>query len=532
MHSLSTVPGEILFLISEYLEQPDRLTLLRCSRHFHHLLLPLIWRSLGTCETDFHANGISIFVNNDAESRKIKGLNIVHCVTALVQRPFLASYPRDLTMRCEKPNSPGKLTENETYTELIKRLAWEPDDSDDNDDTGRLVDLKVTPCDFRLIHEKVKLACGSEAEAKLWMRDLRTLRDSDAWSGLLLTLVPNLLVLVMDVYPCMKYTPWVIERAAYRQFNSLPVLNKLVEINLASYNHHTYLVAMPLLELPSIRKVCCFQLSGASPDKLGPRPDSSVTDLVLLFSQSVLDWIHRCKGLKRLTYSSTDLEIGRGVGFSLQELYAAILSTQNTLKYLHFHPSYLAYPKRFVPPFGRFHEFKALKHLHIASNQLFDCTTPIIPVPDFSRILPKTLKTLHIMDIRLPSFLQVMIGLANHVSGNLHYTPRLKRLIVEAQFTPQGDRCPPGFFVEYASLPLDDVESTFGQMGVSIEFTNYYNEPLVFINDHRHLRTVILRPDSDEEEDEETVDVFQEWCVYPIGLDSTDSLNLQQVGQL
>lgn len=529
MQSLSTLPIEVLFLISEYLERSDILTLLRCSRHFHDSLLPLIWNSLGTYDTNFDdAKGMSIPVKNDGESRMVKGLNVVHCVTALVKRPCLTSYPRYLTMRWVKPNSPVDLEKDETYTELIERLAIDPNDSDDDYRSSKPVDLKVTPRDFKLIHDKVKLACSSEAEAELWMRDLRTLRDSDAWVGLLLTLVPNLLVLVMDVYPCMKYTPWVIERAAYRQFNSLPVLNELVEINLASSYHQTYFVAMPLLELPSVRKVCCFQLNGASPDKLGPRPDSSVTELLLLFSKNMLDWIHRCKKLESLTYNSTDLETNRKVGFSVQELYNAILSTRHTLKYLHFHPSFMAHPKRVVPPFGRFQEFRVLKHLHIASSQLFDCMTPIIPVPDFSRLLPETLQTLHIMDIRLPSFLRVMTGLANHVSGTLHYTPHLKRFIVEHPFTPLRERAP-GFFVEYSLLPLDDVENAFGQRGISIEFTNYYNEPLKFINNQRILRTVILKPDFNGGDE---VDVLKEWCVYPSVLGLTGSLTLQQVGQL
>lgn len=219
MPSLTTLPPENLLEIAEGLESADCLNWSCCSHYFFNLLLQRLWR---TVTVDDHGACPS----NDVPLKK----GVPELVDVVLKRPFLASYTRSLFINF-KPQREVVFGERNPLM-LDEKIAMEPENTDrDEGDINSLAKANSETCYFGQIREKVKLSCRSEAEERYWMRDI-VATFSDAWTGLLLTLFPNITCLDIDAHDYMEYFPWIVQRAADAQFGSIPILNSLSHVSI------------------------------------------------------------------------------------------------------------------------------------------------------------------------------------------------------------------------------------------------------------------------------------------------------------
>ncbi|KAL2858434.1 hypothetical protein BJY01DRAFT_241769 [Aspergillus pseudoustus] len=180
---LQELPAEIYLLILQYLDQGDKLRLLRASHDFYDLILPQIYEHLDT--------------------RRTQSL-----VQTLVHKPSLCDYPRSLRLsKWEVPR-------------------WRDDRREDSKNIER--DPVLRQYDVSLVIAKAREASLSEAEAVRWQEDIKG-HNPDAWTGLLLTLLPNLVRLQVQFPELSSYVPRIIIRAATGQYK-IPVLRNVEEV--------------------------------------------------------------------------------------------------------------------------------------------------------------------------------------------------------------------------------------------------------------------------------------------------------------
>jgi hypothetical protein len=226
------LPLEIQRLIAGYLAPPSRLHVARCSRLLYHLYMPLLYEK--------------VFLHDPLPCRYVAAV-----VRNIIRDPGLA-----------------------VGVQWLQIAAWEPvykkkgADGKDKDSIGQapvegFTGLFGDTADVTPILEKVKLASPTDAEEKLWTAALSG-HDSDAWVGLLLTLVPNLRFLEIQLPVVTKYVPWVIHHAANGGFGPVSVLRALSTLRVHGWDTETGLdfpIIAPAVKLPSLRRFSACHLA-------------------------------------------------------------------------------------------------------------------------------------------------------------------------------------------------------------------------------------------------------------------------------
>ncbi|KAK2798409.1 hypothetical protein FQN50_008849 [Emmonsiellopsis sp. PD_5] len=239
MVTLDSLPTEILWAITRQLDVHDLFGLLRCSRHFYDLLLPIL-------------------LERPVIRRGKRIAPLVHTITS---KPFLAPYIRSLHVRAWSPKDQKSIG----YLNQLERLDYEI--SKFADDSGNIgldyVNHEGREYNFALLDERIKSLALSDRERRFWMKDLRDFNE-DAWIALLLTLLSNLTRLDIQFPTFGKYVPWVVGRASNL---SEPVLSSLSSVYFDWWDVQGGLdpsLAVPFFGLPNMRRFHCHMLIESS----------------------------------------------------------------------------------------------------------------------------------------------------------------------------------------------------------------------------------------------------------------------------
>ncbi|KAI2686230.1 hypothetical protein CBS147355_1717 [Penicillium roqueforti] len=198
---LSTLPAELLLLITSHLDShTDILRLASCCRAFYPLLLPKVFTSLDLIE---HHYG-----------------RLSHLAHTLALNPTLAQEVRTLRVSHEWLRPSVMRYEQEVILPVLKSILG-PDDS-----------------------------------LSTWDQELQTQGSHDAWTVLLLALLPNLEDLVVQVHEYSNYTLEWMARIAEKEGSGLSKLRHLTvvcsDIDGGLSSSHF----LPILRLPSLRSFC------------------------------------------------------------------------------------------------------------------------------------------------------------------------------------------------------------------------------------------------------------------------------------
>lgn len=214
--NLAALPLELQLNVAQYVEHPhDRRSLVLCSRHFYSLLLPVLYETLRFADHCRATRGTFAIV-----------------VQTVIRNPHLASSVRLLHLNGwdirEVEASKDATPNMDAYIAGRAKCVMPSKEGRGNRNNSDHARPGRKTYDFASIREKVRLASRSEAEENFWMTELQA-SYADAWVGLLLTLLPNLQRLELQFPYGTHFVPWVLGRAANRQFGTLPVLQSLTE---------------------------------------------------------------------------------------------------------------------------------------------------------------------------------------------------------------------------------------------------------------------------------------------------------------
>lgn len=210
---LSTLPAELLLSIASYLgSHMDTLRLASCCRALYRLLLPKVFTSLDLIE---YCNG-----------------HLSHLVHTLALKPALAQEVR--TFRVSH--------------------GWRPT-------SGVRYEQEV-------ILPVLKSTLGSDDNLSTWKWELQNRGNNDAWTVLLLALLPNLEDLVLQVHEFSNHTLEWMARIAEKESSSLSKLRHFTvvcsDIDGGLSSSHF----LPILRLPSLRSFCGHMIcDGGSSDE-------------------------------------------------------------------------------------------------------------------------------------------------------------------------------------------------------------------------------------------------------------------------
>ncbi|KAJ5481554.1 hypothetical protein N7475_000366 [Penicillium sp. IBT 31633x] len=210
---LSTLPAELLLSIASYLDShTDTLRLASCCRAFYPLLLPKVFTSLDLIE---HRNG-----------------HLSHLVHTLALKPALAQEVRTFRVFIGWRLTSGVRYEQEAILPVLKSTL------------------------------------GPHDDLSTWDFELQSRENNDAWTFLLLTLLPNLEDLVLQVHEFSNYTLEWMARIAQ---NESSVLSKLRHFTVVCSDLDGGLSSshfLPILRLPSLQSFCGHMIcDGGSSDE-------------------------------------------------------------------------------------------------------------------------------------------------------------------------------------------------------------------------------------------------------------------------
>ncbi|KAJ6184080.1 hypothetical protein N7519_005381 [Penicillium mononematosum] len=211
---LSTLPAELLLSIASYLDSHmDTLRLASCCHAFYPLLLPKVFTSLDLIE---HRNG-----------------HLSHLVHTLASKPALAQEVRTLRVSHARWPTSGVRYEQEVTLPVLKSTL------------------------------------GPGDNLSTWDWELQGRGNNDAWTVLLLALLPNLEDLILQVHDFSNYTLEWMARIAEKESSCLSKLRHFtvvcshVDGGLSSSHF------LPILRLPSLRSFCGHMIcdSGSSDEE-------------------------------------------------------------------------------------------------------------------------------------------------------------------------------------------------------------------------------------------------------------------------
>ncbi|KAL2825738.1 hypothetical protein BDW59DRAFT_145866 [Aspergillus cavernicola] len=389
---LSTLPSEILIIISSQLEsQIDRLSLAGCSHRFRTLLLPHAFTSITI--------------------RKDCTWSLSSLVHILVRSPTFAHHVLSLSLNTDNNHCqhPHKIQINEeTMQEVLKNLGL------------------------------------TEEDTPKWENDLRGKvegswegQQQDAWSAILLTLLPNLEVLQMEWGHEVDHRRTVLERASRSEgpVDTRPTFSRLREVYIRSYETYTGISVsdvFPFFRFPSMRKFSSHVvIYGHKHEKTAEIPgDCNVTDLALYSSSPTSGFaglISRCARLESfICQHASGLEWYSPLDHP--SLHRKLIRHTNTLKeiaiYCEIDPCRPRGPNEDAF-FGSLAGFSVLQKLRLRASNLLDWDSKALKARNHLwEVLPPSLQSLVVEDFhQCPNMEEFVEQLADMIRNSYPGSP-------------------------------------------------------------------------------------------------------------
>ncbi|GLA31697.1 hypothetical protein M752DRAFT_39516 [Aspergillus phoenicis ATCC 13157] len=457
---LSKLPGELLLSIAGFLNNhTDTLRLASCCRAFYALLLPEVFTSLDLIE---HRNG-----------------HLSHLVHTLASKPSLAEGVHTLRIACGWRPTSGVRYEQDVSLEVLAAALG----SDDKD----------------------KIAT--------WTGELINRERNDAWSVLLLALLPNLEDLVLQICEFSNYTlEWLAGNA--QNGTSSRILSRLriltvdcsdVDGGLSSAHF------LPIFRLPSLRSfyghmICDggstdeeytedqdFDAATYMPDKVGY---SNVTHIRLLSSCSrrgFADLIGAPKALESFIFKhAQNPSYADDEEMYASRYYHPLRRHQATLRRLTLtHEStdyYSYYQSHDYDYIGSFAGFIVLKELRLQVTQILDwdgldTTSKNTP----NDILPLSLERLILDGLEREHLTALAMAFEDLLSGGKYRCPSLTYVEVKGnwmhvhQSTEESNTKPrpiPAMFEEFADFKVK-LELSCSAVGIEFKLRDLHVEDII-----------------------------------------------------
>ncbi|KAJ5729443.1 uncharacterized protein N7483_003951 [Penicillium malachiteum] len=442
---MESLPPEILLLIGQNITDRSSIrALTECCWQFRHIFQPLYYSSI--------------------EIKKFSPKYHIPLVKHLYQRPDLArkvSFARfTWSTTCDGHDADHNAHESDEGDEDHDYHY----DHDDHYEYDRVERLTLSTMNF--IHDTLNL----------WLLDENLEHDDDpegwragwefhlflgcsaAWIGLLIAKLTHVERLELCYHGQFDLMHQMLSRAVKRQnpFHFRTPFPLLQEVKLScSYDNswiHSH-DALPFFYLPAVRVVEADGICETHNDPLfsdnrsildfsgNDKPVSQVRAIKVSRAYNFVDmeeWIKACTKLEYLEVEAeiTAWDISENYHFDAPTFRESLLLAKDTLKTIRF-----SFGKRLIQdrpgvfsprafdlngldniPFGSFKEFHVLENLSIRYRNLSSRT--------FANLLPSSLKTLEIIDIKSKSFSRIMWNLAHLVESRGSF-PNLNRIVLK-----------------------------------------------------------------------------------------------------
>ncbi|KAJ5741695.1 hypothetical protein N7533_011104 [Penicillium manginii] len=457
---LSTLPAELLLSIASYLDShTDTLRLASSCRTLYPLLLPKVFTSLDLIQQQ---NG-----------------QLSHLVHTLAFKPALAQEVRTLRVSHGLRPTSGVRYEQEVVLPILKS-ARIPNDN-----------------------------------LSMWDRELQSEENNDAWTVLLLALLPNLQDLVLQVHEYSNYTLEWMARTAEKESSALSQLRHLTVVcsdtdgGLSSENF------LPILRLPSLRSFCGHMIcDGGSTDEEYAEdqefhaasyvPDktrySNVTHIHLKSSCSrrgFAELIAAPKSLESFIFEhSNNPNYSDDDGMYASRYYPPLLRHRETLQTLiltdECTDDYAAYQSHDYDYVGSFAGFSALKKVRLQISHILDWNQDWgnrgkTSTNRFSDILPLSLESLVLDDLETEHTAELAEAFKDLLLGGRCCCPNLTYLEVKGnwmhvqQSTEESNAKPrpiPAMLEEFADFKVE-LDLVCSAAGVEFHLRDLHVEDII-----------------------------------------------------
>ncbi|KAL5342189.1 hypothetical protein BJX70DRAFT_357128 [Aspergillus crustosus] len=461
---LSDLPAELLLAITSYLDNHrDTLNLAYSCHAFYPLLLPKVFTALDLLK---HTDG-----------------HLSHLAHALVSNKKLADEVHSLRVYNGFRSTSSVRYEQSIIQPLLEAILG-PDDS-----------------------------------LPTWERVLKDRENNDAWVALLLTILPNLESLHVQIYPFSNYTVSMLAGSMDRQPGSNLLLYNLKDIYVEWWDSQGGIgtdYVLPIFRLPQLRtftgKMICegdggdgysedededdFDAAAYIPAQAGY---SNVTHITLWASSSrkaFADLIHAPKRLESFVFEhSNEPHFSEDGDLFSSRFHPPLYRHRESLQELvltYDENTSTEYSWEFV---GSFVEFTALKILRLSAVSVLDwrqewADLSRVSTNTLTDVLPRSLETLIIEDMESQHMGELALGFSELVSdGNCH-CPNLKYVEINGnwmsqdQTTEESNMKPrpiPGLLPEYASFK-ETVESLLSRVGVEFFLRDLHVDHIMELN--------------------------------------------------
>ncbi|KAJ5206387.1 hypothetical protein N7491_002994 [Penicillium cf. griseofulvum] len=454
---LSTLPAELLLSIASYLDShTDTLRLASCCRAFYPLLLPKVFTSLDMIE---YRNG-----------------QLSHLVHTLALKPSLAQEVRTLRVSHGWRPTSGVRYEQEVILSLLKST--------------------LAPYDT----------------LSSWEWELQIEGNNDAWTVLLLALLPNLEDLVLEVHDFSNYTlEWMV-RIAEKEISGLSKLRHFTVVCSDVDGGIDSLYLISILQLPSLLSVCghmIFDDDGSYEgyaedqrfDAASYVPDnvrySNVTHIHLKSSRSrrgFANLINAPKSLESFVFEYSDnLNYADDKRMYASRYYPPLQRHRETLQtltltdeYTNNYPGYQFNDYDYV---GSFAGFSALKELWLQIPHILDWDSDVDKTlrNRFSDVLPLSLERLILDGLKEEHTTELADAFKDLFLGGKYRCPNLTYLEVKGnwmhvqQSTEESNAKPrpiPVMLKEFADFKVE-LELLCSAAGVGFRLRDLHVEAII-----------------------------------------------------
>ncbi|CEJ55177.1 hypothetical protein PMG11_01448 [Penicillium brasilianum] len=464
---LSMLPAELLLSIASYLDShTDILRLASCCRTFYPLLLPGVYLSLDLIE---HSNG-----------------HLSHLVHTLASKPALAQEVR--TLRISN--------------------GWRPT-------SGVRYEREV-------ILPVLESALGPAGTLFTWDRKLQNRERNDAWTVLLLALLPNLEDLVLEVHDFPSYTLEWMSRIAQEEGSSLSRLRNFTvlcsEVDGGISSSHF----LPILRHPSLRSFCGHMIcdGGSTDDEYAEDEAFDAASYVpdnLRYSNVTHNRLESCcsrRGFADLIGAPKSLESfilvhsdnpthADSESMYATRYYPPLHRHRETLQKLTLTHDYAPYHCDDYDYVGSFVEFSALKELRLRASHILDWYrdwSENKPRNTLSDILPLSLESLTIDGQETQHTFELAKEFQDLLSRGKYRCPNLTYLEIKGywmhveQSTEESNARPrpiPALLEEFAVFKAE-LESLCSAVGVGFRLRDLHIEEIIERNHLNGFRSDAL----------------------------------------
>lgn len=415
-----SLPNDILLLVGQFLEDhQDRYNLIFVCRHFHDLLLRLVYRKAT--------------LKNVSQTRSF--------LSALLRRPELARAVRSLHF--------------EDWNQKSSTFQVSPSQNGD----------------WTLFANWARTISQSEEELAQWEQDL--LQDNEeAWIALALPLANNLRQLRV-VYPKKSvYLDRTLQRAlkGEKPFDGRPAFRVLQEVSLGHMQNEGDTAGSfapsqisSFFQLPSMRALSAdsvVESSSSSDDEHEqatetlPIGSSKISEITLQSSngsKGMESLIASCSSLRSFRYQHSDAHL-LSEGYRPSEFARSLAASKGSLETLwldsfgtHLPFTIAGANETHDEWFGSLAEFTALKDIRIRLPNLLDVRYQFEPTTALPDVLPPSVQTLSVEGCKEMS-LRMLIGQLQMVLGQRQKRfVGLRRLDLEGFFHDEEDEDASGY---------------------------------------------------------------------------------------